>query len=401
MRTLVFTPQHSGHRLQFAAELTNGLVDMGSDVVFAISENCLGSPEAEAFVDPLPNEVEILPCLTDPPPTFSGFRKSISQLFDLTESSQCNHVFIPTADGLAQTAGTLPKAWTKKRSIVSELIMLRGSLAYAENWKQKLSGTLSQRLLNLAPWNIYHLLDPLVFECVSKSNPRLARRCRVVPEPVEPFQTFDYHQACELLGLPNDRKFIGCAGRLDSRKGIQYLLRAFAKANCKAETTLLLAGKTTDEISKQIQSEHQHLIDEKKIIVMDRFISQQELEAVLSLLELICVPYPRHVGSSGILVRAAQMKKRVLASDWGWVGWATRTFRLGSTCNVTRLDEFRAAIENEDRQPSSDWPPQAELFSQFHSVSNYQAHLTSHIRELGGLDQDDRLVPWQRVKEEL
>jgi hypothetical protein len=45
------------------------------------------------------------------------------------------------------------------------------------------------------------------------------------------------------------------------------------------------------------------------------------------------VPYQRHVGSSGVLIRAAQAGRPVIASDYGLVGAWTRKNQLGAAVN--------------------------------------------------------------------
>ena len=60
--------------------------------------------------------------------------------------------------------------------------------------------------------------------------------------------------------------------------------------------------------------------------------------------DVVSIPYPHHLGSSGFLVDAAATGKMILSTDQGWIGESVRNFELGVTCDVSNPKSFAAAL---------------------------------------------------------
>src|SRR5439155_26474622 len=80
----------------------------------------------------------------------------------------------------------------------------------------------------------------------------------------------------------------------------------------------------------------------ERLIILDRYVSDEELLAGVSAADVVCTPYPHHIGSASFVIRAAAANRPVLGANYGWISAMVRTFELGEPCNV----EDRVAFAN-------------------------------------------------------
>jgi glycosyltransferase involved in cell wall biosynthesis len=102
------------------------------------------------------------------------------------------------------------------------------------------------------------------------------------------------------------------------------------------------------------------------------------------------------------MVRAAATNRPVIASDYGWVGWVTKKFGLGTAVNVTDTAAFAAAIDTSLDQPTRSEPTAAaDRFRQYHTVQNQKAHWVATLGETRGIDLKGlgKRIDWQWVME--
>lgn len=161
-------------------------------------------------------------------------------------------------------------------------------------------------------------------------------------------------------------------GRRREQKGTDLLVRAFAAARVKANDRLLLVGKIAPTIRRLIESEMKPWLQDGRLILIDGYVSHELFCLALNAADVICTPYPRHIGSSGIVVRAAAIGKPILASSYGWVGAVVSTFGLGSTCVVSKIEEFSQKLEASlESSASYRQPHEATRFVRFHTIANF------------------------------
>jgi hypothetical protein len=120
----------------------------------------------------------------------------------------------------------------------------------------------------------------------------------------------------------------------------------------------------------------------KRVVLLDRYVSDEELGAAFFAADVIAVTHPRQIGSSGTLVRAAAAERYLLTSDFGWVGWVNQLFQLGTSVNVADTDALAAALKTAfDRSESFRRTEAANRFCRYHTVQNQQAHWLREIAE--------------------
>jgi glycosyltransferase involved in cell wall biosynthesis len=76
----------------------------------------------------------------------------------------------------------------------------------------------------------------------------------------------------------------------------------------------------------------------------DRFVPEQVVLQAFHRAHIVLLPYQQHVGSSGVLLRAAAHARPVLAAEYGLVGAWTRLHRLGRTVNAADPDALARVL---------------------------------------------------------
>ena len=280
--------------------------------------------------------------------------------------------------------------------VEAEGLYFRGRFAYpVERWSKHLTRAVSRWLIPHANWNILHMLDPIAFEKLKQECPDLAGRLRLMPDPVEAVTQIDRLEARLRLTIPSAGRYLGCFGVLTPRKGIEYILPAFRQAQLSETDRLLLAGPMGPSIRSLIEQEFGDLLRQERIVTIDRYLNIDELMLAVMAVDVVCTPYPFQMGSASFVIRAAAAQRLLLASDFGWQGWAVPRFQLGTTVRVQDIKAFAAAIRKSlDGSDMAAPAAMAERFIQYHSPQNFQAHWTARLRERLNLPPDDRIIPW-------
>jgi glycosyltransferase involved in cell wall biosynthesis len=244
------------------------------------------------------------------------------------------------------------------------------------------------------PWRITHILDPWVYDALQQRRPK--PEFRLIPEPVEPLPHITRDDARRELNVPTDGHYIAMVGGLTPGKGIEELLAAFAAAKLPADNRLLLLGKMKPEI-RQVVGRYESLIQQQRLVCVDRYVTDFELDCGFVAADIVAVVHRRIIGSSGTLVRAAHAGRMLLTTDYGWAGWATRQFQLGTTVNVGDAGALTDAIEQVfAASPSYQRSESGDRFCRYHSLQNQKAHWVAGIgRDLGiPLGQLNERIDW-------
>lgn len=256
---------------------------------------------------------------------------------------------------------------------------MRGKYGYPLRSLRERASAAANRWLTLRnPWRVTHLLDPWILRGLGPAAS--TARFRLIPEPVEQRTPMDRQAARTLLSLPVDGRYIALIGALETRKGIEELLAAFAEARLGIDDRVLLVGRTTPPIREVLQSRYDQLLRQRRIIIVDRYVSDKEFGAAFFAADVVAVTHPRQIGSSGTLVRAAAAERILLTSDFGWVGWVNQQFGLGERVQVSNCEATAAALVKAlNRSAGYRRGEAAERFCQYHTVHNQQAHWVQEI----------------------
>ncbi len=384
MNVVVFETFLTGHRAYYVKVLAEELVKLGLNIRLAIPAPESWLEEGHAFLSDVVKQCDVIPVHTPCGSAWQIARKQLWELADVVRKSGADHAFVPYADGIAQVWGAklLPKRFLSiDPQFEIEGLMMRGSFAYpAQNLKQCVARKINLKVVERSAWTCLHHLDPLAYQAIQNQSPKLANRTRLIPEAIEPLSINDFAEARKVLDVRSESQLITCPGTIHERKGVDLLIEAFSKNADIQNAQLLLWGKHSIHIKRLLQGKYQWLVEQQRIISRDCFASPLEFDSLFVAANLVAVAYPRHVGSSSILIRAAHAGVNVIASNWGWVGWATEKFQLGKTCDVTDPASFAKLMRHElthTRGPQSD--SRRKQFVSYHSLENHLAHWTHRI----------------------
>ena len=404
MHVLIVEPDLAGHHAPYLAHMIEALAELGVQTTVAVPTDTYDRVEYRVHLHSVRDEADFQ-CVVE-----AGARGSAGAAYATAAAIRSavrrfkpDHLLVPYIDGVTQVATLLGATGYPiiPRGLFSEGLLFRGGFAYGGlSTRARLQHSVSRRLLSLSPWSVIHFLDPLPFDDVCSRDGRLAARVRLLPDPVEPAPRVSRAEARRALGLAEDGRYIVLAGGIDRRKGADLLLHAFLRARLSANDRLLLAGTLAPDIRASLTGDFEPLIAENRIVLLDRYLPMEQLLLAIVASDLVCVPYPSHIGSASILIRAAAAERPVLGSTFGWVGHMTSRFDLGWSCNVLRSDEFAQALATAlDRAVSWHRGDAGQRFAEFHSVANFRAHWTSALRHRLGLPEHPDKRSWTWVTE--
>jgi glycosyltransferase involved in cell wall biosynthesis len=380
---LVFEPDATGHRLQHVRHLTDALLTVGCRVLWALQTDARGRPEYPVHLQSLEPRVE-LHLRLDPRQRHDlrTPRRRVRELVETIGDLQPDWVYVPYADRITQAAAidcVLHGNGLLSRTPI-EAQLMRGKYGYPLRSPRERFSAAANRWLTLRnPWRVTHVLDPWILRGLGDAVD--ADRFRLIPEPVEQRAPLERRDARHRLGIPAGGRYVAMVGTLEPRKGIEELLAAFARSPLPADDRVLLVGRATPPIRELLQTRYDQLIRQQRIVAVDRYVSDDELGAAFFAADVVAVTHPRQIGSSGTLVRAAAAERYLLTSDYGWVGWVTQLFQLGTSVQVSEADALSAALVAAlDRSADYRRSESAHRFCQYHTVPNQQAHW---VREIG------------------
>ncbi|HLA64879.1 MAG TPA: glycosyltransferase, partial [Rhodothermales bacterium] len=172
---------------------------------------------------------------------------------------------------------------------------------------------------------------------------RLGRGSRAVhlPDPTPPptpaGQTPE--ETRRAWGVGPARRLAVLFGSLEERKGVLTLLEALLQLpNADArKLSVIIAGRSYDDVRPRLEAlaARVHASTSVQLVVREEFIPDGDVQGLIEAADIVLAPYQRHVGSSGIVMRAGAAGKPLLAQDYGLVGHQVRSAGLGWVADTT------------------------------------------------------------------
>jgi glycosyltransferase involved in cell wall biosynthesis len=169
------------------------------------------------------------------------------------------------------------------------------------------------------------------------------------------------------------------------RKGVAQTLAAVRALpeDTARQCCLLFAGQMSEETTAWVEREFAMIQRTQPVEcrLINRYIAEEEVQAIFHLADLVMIPYQRHVGMSGVLVRAAAAEVPVLASDYGLVGALVPQHRLGWVIDGGRSSAFAEMLTAFFRQglPPTFDIASAQHFAESHSGDKFSSVLLEGI----------------------
>ena len=405
LRVLIIEREHAGHRLSGVRVLLDALHEMDparqhlASITLATASTSLQSLEFAEQLAPVRDRFEVLP-LKPSDETVKPLRVAITKLHDvyqLVRSGQFDHVYLPYGDGLLQILGAVHRlgrlGWPKQ--VQMESIMMRGSFGYPQAPARTRAAALNA--LAHARLERIHLIDPVAYDYLQREQPNLLGKVTLLPDPISVTPVLERDTCRRALGLPVTGRLIGCVGRIDARKGCDWLIKSFAEAQLGPDDHLLLAGIHDVRIEEQLRS-----LNDARIVSINRYLTEQELSEAIGAVDVMATPYPNFVGSASIVIRAAAANRICVASHDGWMGHVVPRFDLGLTCDVTNVTVFaNALVKALDQSTGFKLSESGQAFVRYGDMGNVHGHWTALLRNRLGLPPASNLQPWPNPAEPL
>jgi len=405
VRIFILEPNPDGHRFSYVRRLATAVSELGVEVIVSTTADGVASVQYAEQLRPVESMFTlVVGSIAGRRGPAGRQRRSAEMLSDAIRRHRPDHVYVPYADGTIQIMGARRMVGMHRAPVRCEIeaVMMRGALAYrGRGLRASLWSTAWLAATSAAPVDVIHHLDRIAIDAIRARDPRLGRRMRLLPDPATPCSPVGSAEARTTLGLPQEGRLIGCVGSIDTRKGMDLLVRAFLGRRRAESDRLLLAGPHDGALRDIIAGEASRAVASGRVISIDRYLTEAELGLAIDALDVVAVPYPRdrgHSGSSSILIHAAAHARPVLATDFGWIGATTREIGLGTTCNVSASAEFSQAIGSALDASGAYRPGEcARRFVAFSSEANFAEHITLRLRQRMGLATTPPALTWDWV----
>jgi glycosyltransferase involved in cell wall biosynthesis len=367
MRVVVYEPTPTGHHFAYLALMLPALAELASEVILLTSETARASAQFSLHLEQMAGTIQVDTGIENPGP-----RSPRAEMRELTSLARAVRRLRP--------GFTYPTRSLRRRLVVG----------------------LTPTCIRMGPWNWIHHINPDDIAVLGRQSPRMAACCSLMPDPVEPPSTLSRSEARRTFNLPEDGRYIGCAGAIDRRKGIDVLVCAFrdAASRMAPNDRLLLAGPFDPSIKRFLDQELARELASERVLVLDRHLSVTEMNDVIAALDVVCTPYPHHVHSASIVIRAASHGRYVLGNAIGWMKNTIERFHLGECCDVLDAKAFANAIPA-SLEAASEFhvSESAQRFARFHSSENFRITWAARLRERLGLPVDPERITWDWVLE--
>jgi glycosyltransferase involved in cell wall biosynthesis len=267
-----------------------------------------------------------------------------------------------------------------------------------ETFSDRFKAWMYRKMWQQSPFDHLLLVNPIVYEWIKAHDASLAQRVSLAPDPVSPLQPFEQAAARSYLGLTAKGHYVGFVGAMDHRVAIPELIKAF-RSSALDDEHLLLAGKLHPSYKANILTSHADWLGQGKIILIDRYLSAEELSAGYQALDLIALVYHKKPNLSANLLKALMANRPVLVNDFGYTGMMTQRFGIGWACDVSSSAALASTLRQAlDGNVCYDRPEILKL-KQFHSPDNYAATVVKAIRFQPPMSLSNSYKSWQWVTE--
>jgi glycosyltransferase involved in cell wall biosynthesis len=223
--------------------------------------------------------------------------------------------------------------------------------------------------------NQIFVLDESIAQLI---EPRKGLHVTTLPDPWH-CASLDVSQAeaRRRFNLPQDKKIFLHFGSTDTRKGIEDVIATWQEPACPSEAYLVRAGDTRQYQVDAIQ----RVADSGRATLINRYILNDELDALLRAADWILLPYRDHYGSSGALAGAAAARRPVVCSDSAILGRRVRENHLGLLFKHKDRASLLEVIQAAEQASSLDFVDALQAYSKTNSIEQFLHRMQRAIRQ--------------------
>lgn len=335
---LIIEADLTGHHEVYLSNLVQGALQAGYELTVAVSD----SKSNDAALERLSgffNDIQFIKFLM---PSgcreFGGAAKDIKREFsfwkffkkvfeEINSVHPVDHVFLPFFDYALNAMAIAGSPFLGAR--VSGIVMrptfhfkamgVRAPYRKLDEIKKYLFELLISNN-NIA--DIYSIDDTLV-EYAGRQRSASWKKVKILHDPASLSGNVTRQTARIAFNLKPDASVVLVYGAIDLRKGVANLLAAMSNELALNSTAVVVvAGKFSDEVRVLMRSSAvMRLIESGRVLPIDRRISDEEEQSLLSAADAVWVGYVGHYTMSGVVVKALMANRTLLACRDGLIGW--------------------------------------------------------------------------------
>jgi len=399
MHLLIFDPHDRGHYLAYVRYLLAGAKD--ADRVTLVLRR--GARESEPFQQQLAsaaNGVEVDAAIG---PESYRDGQQLQQDFDAAVRRHApDHIWVPSGDLLARRCNLARLTQRRRfaRQIEAECGLIEVRFHHPpRRWRGHLRHAFDRLVLGAGAWTRLQTIDPTLFSWARARGGRFGQSLHLVPDPIDDVTPIDKAAARRALGIPEEGRYVVSAGvHAVPRKGSELLLEAFVRAGLGRSDRLLLAGPLGDRLKQRLASDYAGQSRSGAVVSLDRYLDHRELMTALAAADVVCTPYFDHLGSSAIVLQAAQAGRPVLAPKQGWFAEMIPRFGLGEVGHILEAEGLASAIRSAiERAHDFRKSAAACRLLEYSDSRNFARLWASRLRQRKGLPIDPQTRDWNWV----
>jgi hypothetical protein len=389
-----------GHYLYYVQGLVRAFAPLGCEIVVAVPISAPDSPQFKMHLGPHQSRfrLEFIPS-RDYGTSIWRMIKTDARVFrELIDRIKPDAVYLPSADQEAHSLALSRLALRRSglSRVHCEALLIRLPAAYGMGRRPPF---LEKMALRVMPFDVVHYIDPVAFEwVVSNVGGKAGKRARFIADPVEPLSLPTQSQARAMLGLPEHKKLVMSIGIQDRRKGVDYLMAACDRWQPPEPASIVLAGVLSGQMRELLTNQYRHLVDDGRLIILDRYLSHEEINACCAAGNLIATPYRPHPHPSAIVLYAARAGKMVLAANNGWFAYMVPKFSLGRLCDPQDPEQLAKALDPALHEAEAyKLSVAAKRLVEFHCSENFVLQWRRELSRIMGKSDDAPPRDWEWV----
>ena len=349
---VIFEPYCEGHKLFHCRRIARCLCAHDCKVILATRKACFHHPLILSMRRELGTMYELLeiPDCTWEHRLIRSKRWFVSQLgyylwFCLRArgpiQKKCpEYIFIPYLDYFVYAAGLLgsPFHQTRWGGMLMSLRIGYQEMGIRIHRYHKLRILKEYAFLRLIQHGhidtVFSIQEPPV-RYIERTRPHLSSRFQYVPDPIPELKKIKKETARAVFHLPEGKILILLYGEISLRKGLKELIESFRQSTFPPDVDLILAGRQTEDGTQYLNTQWpQHLMDENRLFIINRFIDDEEESILFSACDIVWVAYKNFSLSSGVLYLAAEMGRPVIGSACGLIEYTIEKEKIGMTVDL-------------------------------------------------------------------
>ena len=178
--------------------------------------------------------------------------------------------------------------------------------------------------------------DPLFTEYCKNKFLEHRKKIFYFDEPVEINNLKNKKNVKKNLKFKNKDFIILVYGAIKNSKSVTDLVEVLTNKNLNKNIKVLLSGKQTNDVKNFLKTKKCiNLVNKKKLVIINKFLSINEEEKVFSASDLIWIVYKNSsLGSSGVLFLAKKARIPIITSKFGIPYWFNKKYKLGPSVKL-------------------------------------------------------------------